>query len=80
MAVYKYNVIYKCPLCSTEFTVQEKPVEMDENMIPDMLAKVVKNQQMIGHPYLYVAPMHLPHKCGNGNGGLAQLIGFKRCN
>lgn len=73
----KYFAIYKCPMCLKEFKITESPVEMDENMLPELLAKVVRNQQFLGSQ-LYQAPLHIPHKCGNGDGGMAQLIGFRK--
>ena len=73
----KYNVIYKCPMCGKEFTTQDKPVEMEEHMIPELLAKIMKNQQFLGTVF-YEAPLYLPHQCGNGDGGLAPLIGFRK--
>jgi hypothetical protein len=80
MAKYKYKAIYKCPMCLTEFTPHKEPVEIEEDLIPELLAGIVKNQMFLGNPSLYKAPMYLPHKCGNGNGGLGQLIGFRKCS
>lgn len=73
----KYYAIYKCPMCSREIIISDNATEMNENDIPELLARVVKNQQFIGSQ-LYQAPMHLPHKCGNGDGGLASFIGFRK--
>jgi hypothetical protein len=74
----KYQAIYRCLLCGREMTPTEKPIEMNENDVPAVLGKAVANQQFLGNPYLYEAPLHLPHKCGNGDGGLAPLIGLRR--
>lgn len=41
-----------------------------------MLGKVIQNQRFSSNPYLYEAPFYMPHKCGDGNGGLAQFAGF----
>ena len=73
----KYRVIYKCPMCLKRFTVGNS-VDLEENMVPELLGKIVRNQQMMGNPYLYKAPMYVPHKCENGDGGLAQLAGFEK--
>ena len=73
-----YFAVYKCPLCGKEFRVADNPVQMEENRIPELIARVVKNQKFVGNQYLYEAPMYLPHQCGNGDGGIAQLIGFKK--
>ena len=74
----KYYAIYKCPMCYKEFRIIDKPpVKLEENDIPQLLARIVKNQQFLGSA-LYQAPIYVPHKCGNGDGGLAQLIGFRK--
>ena len=73
----KYRAIYRCPMCLKKFTVGN-PVELEENQVPELLCKIVRNQQMMGNPYLYQAPMHIPHRCENGDGGLAQLAGFEK--
>lgn len=73
----KYRTIYKCPMCLQRITAGN-PVELEESMIPELLGKVIRNQQMMGNPYLYQAPMYLPHKCENGDGGLAQFCGFEK--
>ena len=70
--------MYKCLLCDSEFTCNKTPIEMDENEIPGLLGKFVNHQQFLGNPYLYDAPMYLSHKCGNGDGGLAPFIGFRK--
>lgn len=74
----KYYAIYKCPLCNKIFRISETAAEIDEDEIPDLLTKVILNQQFFGNPHLYQAPLYLPHLCGNGDGGLAQLAGFKK--
>lgn len=73
----EYYAIYKCPMCFKELRITENPVEMEENMLPELLAKVVTNQQFIGSQ-LYQAPLYIQHKCGNGDGGLAQFVGFRK--
>ena len=76
-SVGNYFAIYRCPMCGTEFRITNSPTKMREDDIPELLARVVKNQQLIGSQF-YEAPIYLPHKCGNGNGGIAQLIGFRK--
>ena len=73
----KYFAIYKCPMCNRELKTTENPIDMDHNDIPEMLAKIMQNQKFFGNPYLYEAPLYIPHKCKNGDGGLARLIGFR---
>lgn len=73
----KYAAVYKCPLCGTVFRIG-KSVEVPYDKLPELCAMVVKNQQFLGNPYLYQAPMHVPHKCSNGDCGLAPFIGFKQ--
>ena len=71
----KYYALYKCPMCSREFTPIQ-PIELNEDDIPKLLGQFVSHQQFLGS-VLYDAPMYLPHKCGNGDGGLGQFIGFR---
>ena len=73
----KYYAVYKCPLCGTMFRYGE-PHEVPEQQLPELLAMVIKNQNFFGHPTLYTAPMHIPHKCLNGDAGLATFAGFKK--
>lgn len=74
--VKEYYAVYKCPLCSTKFRITDKTFQMDKDKFPELIAKIIKNQTMLGNPYLYQAPMHIPHECNNGGVGIAQLIGF----
>ena len=71
----KYKAAYKCPLCGSLIKNSEA-VEVPCDRIPEILADIVKNQQFLSSPYLYQAPMHLSHKCINGNIGLATFAGF----
>lgn len=74
----KYYAVYKCFLCNKTFRITDKVVGINENDIPELLGRFVAHQQFASNPYLYDAPMHVPHKCGNGDGGLAQFAGFKK--
>ena len=76
MAVNKYRILYKCPMCNTCIK-SDKDRNIDQDILPELLAKVWKNQLFAGNPYLYEAPMYIPHKCSNGSAGLAQFIGFE---
>lgn len=69
-----YRATYKCPLCGA-IIKYGNPTECKESQLPDLLARVVKNQQFIGTTF-YTAPLSIPHKCNDGNAGLAQFIGF----
>lgn len=71
----KYYAVYKCPLCGT-LMATPKAIELEYDDLPKLLGKIVRNQQFAGHPVLHEAPMHLPHKCADGNAGLAQFAGF----
>lgn len=73
----KYYATYKCPLCGTiiQYGV---PREVPYEKLPELLGKVIRNQQFQGNPYLYEAPMHIPHKCADGSAGLAYFAGFHK--
>ena len=72
----RYMATYKCPLCGT-ILKYGNAVELPEPMLPEVLAKVVRNQQMIGSA-AYIAPMYIPHRCKDGNAGLAQFVGLTK--
>lgn len=72
-----YIAVYKCQMCGKEFRTSDKTIEMEHNDIPALLASVLKNQRFIGTS-MYQAPLYLPHRCDNGDGGVAQLIGFRK--
>ena len=72
----KYAAIYKCQLCGAMLH-NGNPTEVPDGKIPDLLAKVIKQQLLMGTP-LYQAPMHIRHMCADGSGGLACFVGFKR--
>lgn len=71
----KYAATYKCQLCDRLIQYGEaKEIPYEE--LPELCAKVIKNQMFAGNQYLYHAPMQIPHKCKNGNGGMAYFAGF----
>lgn len=72
----KYYPTYKCLLCGTILHVGE-PKEIPYDQLPELLGKIVRNQQFAGNPYLYQAPMHVPCKCKDGSAGLAVFAGFQ---
>lgn len=72
----KFLAIYQCQLCGTRFHIADKPFELNRDEGPELVAKIIRNQQMLGNPYLYEAPMNLPHDCPDGGIGIAQLAGF----
>ena len=51
-------------------------MEIPYDELPILLGNVIRNQKFAGNPYLYQAPMHIPHKCRDGSVGLAQFAGF----
>ena len=71
----KYCAVYKCPLCGNILKYGE-PTEIPYDALPKVLARVVSNQIYAGDPYLYKAPLHVPHYCPNGNAGLTLFAGF----
>lgn len=73
----RYKAVYKCPLCNELFSIGNS-VEIPYNSLPELCAKVIRNQHFAGNPYLYQAPMHVPHQCSDGNCGLAIFAGFKQ--
>lgn len=75
----KYYAAYKCQLCGAVLQYGDAH-EVPYNGLPDLLGKVIKNQQFVGNPYLHEAPMQLPHQCKDGSCGMAYFIGFKICN
>ena len=73
----KYSAVYKCTLCGAMIRPGE-PQEISEAMLPAMLARVIKDQQVAGNVFLHTAPMYIPHLCRNGGGGMAYFSGFRR--
>lgn len=71
-----YRATYRCPLCNTLFWYGNC-VDIPESHLPDLLGKFVANQRFAGNPYLYEAPLYIPHKCRDGSAGLAHFAGFK---
>lgn len=71
----KYCAVYKCPLCGNILKCGES-IEIPYDELPNLLGLVIRNQKFAGNPYLYQAPMHIPHKCRDGSAGLAQFAGF----
>jgi hypothetical protein len=72
----KYSVIYKCQLCG-EIIRYGEAHEVEYNELPELCAKVVRNQMFASNQYLYQAPMQIPHQCNDGNCGMAYFLGFK---
>lgn len=73
----KYFPVYKCELCGALLRYGNA-TEIPYKDLPKVLGDVVANQQFAGNPYLYKAPMHIPHRCPDGNGGLAYFAGFRK--
>lgn len=70
-----YFAAYKCQFCGAIVQYGDAQLVPYEEL-PGLCGKVVQNQQFAGNPYLYQAPMHVPHKCKNGGCGLAYFAGF----
>lgn len=73
----KYFTTYKCAMCGCELRYG-KPQEIPQDDLPGLLGKIVSNQRFMGNPYLYQAPMYIPHKCNDGSAGMAYFSGFRR--
>lgn len=71
----KYRATYKCPICD-KLIAGAKVHEFEYEQLPKLLTKFIQNQQFVGNPYLYEAPMYMIHLCSNGGGGLAFFAGF----
>lgn len=73
----KYTPVYKCGLCGDMIpygNIQEVP----SDMLDDLVARVIRNQQFINNPALYQFQMHLVHHCPTVRcRGLATFVGFK---
>jgi hypothetical protein len=75
----KYAVVYKCQLCGTLIQHGE-PQEIPYESLPEICGQVIRNQLFAGNPYLHKAQMQIPHKCKNGDCGMAYFAGFVRVN
>ena len=71
----KYSAIYKCCLCG-QWIRYEEPHEVPYDKLPELLGCVIENQKFTENPALHEAPMYIPHKCRDGNVGLAYFAGF----
>lgn len=72
----KYLAIYKCQLCGETIRYGEAH-EVEYNKLPELCARVVKNQMLVGNQCLYQAPMQILHKCKDSNCGMAYFSGLK---
>lgn len=77
--IHKYYAVYKCQLCGKLQRLGEAQ-EIPYNSLPELCAKVIQNQLFAGNPYLHQAPMHVPHKCADGNCGMSIFAGFMRAD
>lgn len=73
----KYHAVYKCALCETLLLYGDSH-EVPYDALLVLIGKVIKNQQFAGNPYLYEAPLQIPHKCKDGNCGIAYFAGFRK--
>ena len=65
----KYYVTYKCPLCGT-LIKYGKPKEIKQGELVERATKEI-------HAF---GPAYIPHKCSNGNVGIALYAGFTVSN
>lgn len=73
----KYFAVYKCALCG-QLIHYGNSKEVSYSMLPELIAKVIQNQQFAGNSYLYQAPMNIPHQCKDYNAGMAYFVGFMK--
>ena len=71
----KYQAIYKCSLCNGLMAYGD-PKEMAKEQCVGVIAKVLRDQQLIGSQF-YRSPLMLPHRCANNNIGAAYFAGLK---
>lgn len=72
-----YNVVYKCQLCGG-LLLYGKAQDVPYEQLPELCRKVVFNQMFMSNPDLYRAPMQIPHRCSDGNCGMAYFAGFRK--
>lgn len=76
----KVKPAYRCMQCDKVFTHENSDFEIEYYKLPELLFKVVVNQNFMFNPALYKAPLYIPHKCKDGSCGLAIFAGFAKCN
>lgn len=72
-----YNVVYKCQLCGG-LLLYGKAQGVPYEQLPELCRRVVFNQMFMSNPDLYQAPMQIPHRCSDGNCGMAYFAGFRK--
>lgn len=55
-----------------------EPQALPQEALPQLIEQFIKQQQFNNNPFLHRAPMCIPHKCKDGNAGLAQFSGFMK--
>lgn len=71
------QIYYKCQLCG-RYCYLGDPFRISKKAAGDLLIEVIKNQQFMGNPYLYKAPMQVKHDCPDGSVGLAYFAGVRK--
>jgi hypothetical protein len=56
----------------------EESHEATQEELYDVCRQVIQNQLFAGNPYLHKVQMQIPHKCKNGDCGIAHFTGFKQ--
>jgi DNA-directed RNA polymerase subunit RPC12/RpoP len=71
----KYIAVYKCLMCNTILHYGE-PHEATQEDLEVTCGQVIHNQLFAGNPYLHKVQIQIPHKCKNGDCGIAYFSGF----
>ena len=72
-----YHAVYKCQLCG-RLLLYGKAQDVPYEQLPELCREVVFNQMFMSNPDLYQAPMQIPHRCSDGNCGMAYFAGFRK--
>ncbi len=67
--------VYKCQLCG-QLLRYGNTAEMEHEKMPEVVGKFISRYQTFAGSALSPAPMYIPHKCGNGNCGMAIFAGL----
>lgn len=71
-----YRAVYKCQLCGS-LEIYGQAQEVPDNMVKDLVDRVIQDQLFAGNPYLHQAQMYMTHRCPDGSTGLAHFAGFQ---
>lgn len=72
----KFTSIYRCLSCNA-LIAHGDTLEITPEQAVDYCAKMIQHQQLAGNPYLYKAPLQIPHRCKDGSVGMAYFAGMR---